>query len=208
MLEPPASPSPLQAPFDAPPAAAAPLHGGPADRSGRELRIPIELLHQVGVAGGDRALEAAGTAAGHWLSDLLRESLGAEALAHAPSHAFWEAVDAHLRERGWGRWRETRIHPGLSVVMVEEGPDFSGKAGGNAGTSNPGATPGPQPSSPFLHALLLTLLRAAGGEGLEVVILPGETDTTRVAFGAPAAARALAAGLRQGMTEEEALAAL
>lgn len=204
MLEASSSPSPPEAPA----AGSAGDHDGPSNGAWRELRIPMELLHQVGEVGGTRALEAAGAAAGHWLSSLLRESLGTGALAHTPSHAFWEAVDTHLRERGWGRWRETRIHPGLSVVTVEEGPDFSGPAGQAGGAGDSTAPPILPPSSPFHQALLLTLLRGAGGEGLEVVTLPAEAETTRVAFGAPAATRALATALRRGMTEEEALASL
>jgi hypothetical protein len=181
--------------------AQAPLSPGAGGPGSREFRIPVHLLEHVGSVAGPGALEAAGAAAGRWLASLLRETLGSESLATTPHHAFWEGVDALLRERGWGRWRETRAHPGVAVVVVEDPPE-----GPAQGAWHPS-------DAPFLRSLLQALLREAGGEGLEVISLPPENPTElplvgRFAFGPPAATRALAAALAGGLDEDHALAAL
>lgn len=182
------------------PASATPSPGGDRQEL-REFRIPVHLLEQVGAVAGPGALEAAGAAAGRWLAFLLRDTLGSESLATTPHQAFWEGVDTLLRERGWGQWRETRAHPGVAVVVVEDPPEAPVH-----GAWHPA-------DAPFLRSLLQSLLQEAGGQGLEVISLPSEDPTElppvgRFAFGPPSATRSLAAALARGLDEDQALAAL
>jgi len=163
----------------------------------REIQLPAGLLVDLRASAGPHVLESAGRSAGTWLAWNLREVLGTQDLAEAPSHAFWDALDQILRSRGWGRLRQERAHSGLGVIIAEEWIE------GGASDADSGC--------PFTVGLLSEVFGAVAGAPISVIETACEghgDDTCRFVFGSDVAVAELRARLDQGLSEEAALATL
>jgi predicted hydrocarbon binding protein len=163
----------------------------------REFRVPAGILDTLAGVSGAPALEAAGRQTGTWLAGALREVLGVETLADAPSHAFWSALDETLRSRGWGTVRAERLHSGVAVLVAEDWVE---------GHASPGC--------PFTRGLLSALFTEVAGRTVAVVetacaAAAGDgPGACRFAFGSDEAMEAVARALELGQSEEAVLATL
>jgi predicted hydrocarbon binding protein len=160
----------------------------------REIQVPSGLLEDLHSLAGTDVLEAAGRRAGVWLGAAMSEALGSDALGHAPTGAFWEALDEVLRSRGWGRLRQERVHSGLAVVVAEDWMEKGGAA---------------SPGCPFTVGLLEALFEQVAGEPITVLETACEghgDEVCRFVFGSGAAVSELRSRLDGGVSEEAALA--
>lgn len=160
----------------------------------REIQLPSGLMVDIRSFAGAEALEKVGRETGTWLAAALGDALATEDLAQAPTQAFWDALGAILRSRGWGRLRQERVHSGLGVVVAEDWME-SGSAG--------------SPGCPFTVGLLRALFQEVAGEPVDVMETACEghgDEGCRFVFGSEAAVRELRTRLEDGLSEEAALA--
>ncbi|MEX0935994.1 MAG: V4R domain-containing protein [Gemmatimonadota bacterium] len=97
------------------------------DANGTELRVPVALLHnlrrilreQSGELAAIHLLHDIGFATGESVHEQFLNSLDANPTTLTPD-AFWDALDQFSSQRGWGRIRHERGHPGLGIIRSSD----------------------------------------------------------------------------------------
>ena len=162
-------------------------------------RLRDSLIHEVGDGRGIQALHSAGFATGDAVYDLLAGAAGGTTTPESlESGAFWELLERHFRERGWGTLEHESPHPGVSILASEDWVEASSREDD-------------QPTCAFTAGLLaaaLTRLAHAPVAVLETACRARGDHRCEFAFGSRWTIQTLYEALLEGASMEHALSRL